>query len=84
MFIQDHSVNLLTEDKLLGSLFSTGIIIEMVDEVAEWLRGRTANPMCSARVGSNPILVVIFFPDLVLCNMAVKYIPKPWKYVISY
>ena len=27
------------------------------DEVAEWLRRWTANPMCSARVGSNPILV---------------------------
>ena len=31
------------------------------DEVAEWLRRWTANPMCSARVGSNPILVVEFF-----------------------
>ncbi len=30
------------------------------DEVAEWLRRWTANPLCSARVGSNPILVVIF------------------------
>ena len=30
------------------------------DEVAEWLRRWTANPMGSARVGSNPILVVIF------------------------
>lgn len=28
-----------------------------MDEVAEWLRRWTANPMCSARVGSNPILV---------------------------
>ena len=28
------------------------------DEVAEWLRRWTANPMCSACVGSNPILVV--------------------------
>ena len=28
------------------------------DEVAEWLRRWTANPMCCARVGSNPILVV--------------------------
>ena len=25
--------------------------------MAEWLRRWTANPMCSARVGSNPILV---------------------------
>ena len=37
------------------------------DEVAEWLRRWTANPLCSARVGSNPTLVVIltecgFFP----------------------
>ena len=31
------------------------------DEVAEWLRRWTANPMCSARVGSNPILVGSFF-----------------------
>ena len=30
------------------------------DEVAEWLRRWTANPMGSARVGSNPILVVMF------------------------
>ena len=34
------------------------------DEVAEWLRRWTANPMCSARVGSNPILVVPFFSPL--------------------
>ena len=31
------------------------------DEVAEWLRRWTANPMGSARVGSNPIFVVILF-----------------------
>ena len=31
------------------------------DEVAEWLRRWTANPMGSARVGSNPILVENFF-----------------------
>ena len=30
----------------------------LCDEVAEWLRRWTANPLCSARVGSNPILVV--------------------------
>lgn len=29
------------------------------DEVAEWLRRWTANPLGSARVGSNPILVGI-------------------------
>ena len=31
------------------------------DEVAEWLRRWTANPMGSARVGSNPILVGTFY-----------------------
>ena len=30
------------------------------DEVAEWLRRWTANPLGSARVGSNPILVEVF------------------------
>ena len=36
------------------------------DEVAEWLRRWTANPLGSARVGSNPILVEL---SLVLwCN----------------
>ncbi len=33
--------------------------LKSYDEVAEWLRRWTANPMCSARVGSNPILVAI-------------------------
>ena len=33
----------------------------ITDEVAEWLRRWTANPMGSARVGSNPILVGILF-----------------------
>ena len=31
------------------------------DEVAEWLRRWTANPLGIARVGSNPILVALFF-----------------------
>ena len=31
--------------------------IDAQDEVAEWLRRWTANPLGSARVGSNPILV---------------------------
>ena len=35
--------------------------LDIWDEVAEWLRRWTANPMCSARVGSNPILVVPFW-----------------------
>ena len=29
------------------------------DEVAEWLRRWTANPLGSARVGSNPIFVAL-------------------------
>ena len=29
--------------------------------MAEWLRRWTANPLCSARVGSNPTFVVFFF-----------------------
>ena len=36
-------------------------LISKNDEVAEWLRRWTANPMCSARVGSNPILVGMYF-----------------------
>ena len=31
--------------------------IPSYDEVSEWLRSWNANPMGSARVGSNPILV---------------------------
>ena len=34
--------------------------LHVTDEVAEWLRRWTANPLCSARVGSNPILVGFF------------------------
>ena len=37
------------------------------DEVAEWLRRWTANPMGSARVGSNPILVGHLFSRFRLC-----------------
>ena len=34
-------------------------ILHWTDEVAEWLRRWTANPLGSARVGSNPIFVEI-------------------------
>ena len=34
------------------------LIYETYDEVVEWLRRWTANPLGSGRVGSNPILVV--------------------------
>ena len=39
---------------------------EHVDEVAEWLRRWTANPMGSARVGSNPILVELICRQFIL------------------
>ena len=44
----------------VGKLFSFFDILATRDEVAEWLRRWTANPMGSARVGSNPILVELF------------------------
>ena len=40
---------------MFSTLVSSRVIAH--DEVAEWLRRWTANPLCSARVGSNPILV---------------------------
>ena len=43
------------------------------DEVAEWLRRWTANPMGSARVGSNPILVDVSL--LFLCPMVGRLTP---------
>ena len=41
------------------------ILIFAQDEVTEWLRRWTANPLGSARVGSNPILV----DDFEACHM---------------
>ena len=38
------------------------------DEVAEWLRRWTANPLGSARVGSNPILVDLFWEFWTIFN----------------
>ena len=43
------------------------------DEVAEWLRRWTANPMGSARVGSNPILVVVFVQESWKFPQQLKY-----------
>ena len=41
-----------------------------VDEVAEWLRRWTANPLGSARVGSNPILVATLrFYDVMVSTL---------------
>ena len=51
------------------------------DEVAEWLRRWTANPMGSARVGSNTILVVLLRPPpcykLILEYLKVKNYKNP-------
>ena len=49
-----------------------------MDKMAEWLRRWTVNPLGSASVGSNPILVVFLFGSLVnyiaICslNSAIK------------
>ena len=40
--------------------------------MAEWLRRWTANPLCSARVGSNPILVDIIFRSFYQFRMILK------------
>ncbi len=62
---------------------------EVHDEVAEWLRRWTANPMGSARVGSNPILVgekkflfLINFSIDIEIKWAVIIIFLPW-YLIA-
>ena len=39
------------------------------DEVAEWLRRWTANPLGSARVGSNPILVGSWFYGVMVSTL---------------
>ena len=52
---------ILLEPRPLCTTFYSYVISSTADEVAEWLRRWTANPLCSARVGSNPILVVYFF-----------------------
>ena len=57
------------------------------DEVAEWLRRWTANPMCSARVGSNPILVELFllhakFRRIAYSSTLTKISLISFKYII--
>ena len=59
-------------------------IFDHEDEVAEWLRRWTANPMGSARVGSNPILVDIFFQGNILIFVRLhpntgKHHMPPWR-----
>ena len=40
-----------------------------IDEVAEWLRRWTANPLGSARVGSNPILLALWFYGVMVSTL---------------
>ena len=44
------------------------------DAVAEWLRRWTANPLCSARVGSNPIHVEILFYHYFIQTIPLQYV----------
>ena len=61
----DGLYNDCTNDIIIHCLSTFLILQSLSDEVAEWLRRWTANPMGSARVGSNPIFVEIFFVTLV-------------------
>ena len=47
LFVINFLLNIATENSINSS-----------DKVAEWLRRWTANPLGSARMGSNPIFVV--------------------------
>ena len=50
-----HARNCVT--RIAFNSYDNEILSFAQDEVAEWLRRWTANPLGSARVGSNPILV---------------------------
>ena len=54
------------------TFFKYKLIKYAADEVAEWLRRWTANPLGSARVGSNPIFVDNFLCLGVSTEMAIK------------
>ena len=41
------------------------LILDFMDKMAEWLRRWTVNPWGSARVGSNPIFVVVLLGSMV-------------------
>ena len=59
-----YSTIVINRQELKSKIFrflKDTVIARVVDEVAEWLRRWTANPLGSARVGSNPIFVVSFF-----------------------
>ena len=65
--------NISVSERMLNRNVSEGYD----DEVAEWLRRWTANPMGSARVGSNPILVVSFVQMLHFLSHIQKCFPLP-------
>ena len=61
----------------------------MNDEVAEWLRRWTANPLGSARVGSNPIFVddILIWKQweilLLAANVGIKTFQKNDVFVLD-
>ena len=61
----------------------------MNDEVAEWLRQWTANPLGSARVGSNPIFVddILIWKQweilLLAANVGIKTFQKNDVFVLD-
>ena len=56
---------MLTQDTKRSSyVYLLVELARQLDEVAEWLRRWTANPLGSPRVGSNPILVEYFLSDI--------------------
>ena len=67
IFLCSTSINL---PLLFSIIFKCNINADyhflLCDKVAEWLRRWTANPLGSARVGSNPILVG-YFSFLMFC-----------------
>ena len=56
-----NATGLVNEISLTDLYHQYSWLTNYSDEVAEWLRRWTANPMGSARVGSNPILVAYLF-----------------------
>jgi hypothetical protein len=50
------------------------LLTHSLDEVPERLRGWTANPVCSARVGSNPIFVANFLYFLTFINIMQNFL----------
>ena len=54
--------------EIFEKILSENFRIDHEDDVAEWLRRWTANPMCSARVGSNPIVIEFLVGQLALTH----------------